>query len=49
MEQPEHLHPPGLLQHIAIPDHAWEMISIDFVEGLPKSNGKDVILVVVED
>lgn len=44
----DHIHPLGLLQPIAIPDGACEAISLDFVEGLPRSHGKDTILVVVD-
>nr|XP_009775498.1 PREDICTED: uncharacterized protein LOC104225416 [Nicotiana sylvestris] len=39
---------PRLLQPIHIPDQAWRHISMDFIEGLPKSHGKDVIFVVVD-
>jgi transposase InsO family protein len=39
---------PGLLQPLPVPAHAWQVVSIDFIEGLPKSKGCDCILVVVD-
>lgn len=38
----------GLLSPLPIPKQAWTHVSMDFIEALPKAQGKDVILVVVD-
>lgn len=44
----DHCRPVGWLQPLPVPDHAWQTVCLDFVEGLPKSNKLDTILVVVD-
>jgi hypothetical protein len=44
----ETLQPTGLLQPLEVPSQVLADISMDFIEGLPKVNGKSVILTVVD-
>ena len=44
----DNTHPNGLLHPLPIPKQEWESVSMDFITGLPKVQGKDNIYVVVD-
>jgi hypothetical protein len=45
----EHKHPTWLLQPLPIPEWKWEVVTMDFITGLPRTSKQhDSIMVVVE-
>lgn len=46
--KPERLPPAGLLQPLPVPSEPWEMATMDFIIGLPRSRHYDCILVIVD-
>jgi transposase InsO family protein len=48
MHKIDRIAPPGLLQPVQVPNGSWEEVGIDFITGLPKSENKDAIMVVVD-
>jgi hypothetical protein len=44
----EHIKQPGLLQPLDVPNQAWQVVYMDFIEGLLKSPKFDTILVVID-
>ena len=44
----EHVRYPGLLEPLPIPNGAWKVVTMDFIDGLPSSGKFNCILVVVD-
>jgi hypothetical protein len=45
----DHRHPAGLLQPLPIPEWKWELVTMDFMTGLPRTTKMhDSIMVVVD-
>jgi hypothetical protein len=47
MKTSQHI-PYGILNPLPVPEYPWRDISIDFVTGLPVSEGHDMIWVVID-
>ena len=45
----ENQHPAGLLQPLPIPEWKWEIISLDFIQGFPKTKKQHDSIVVIVD
>jgi hypothetical protein len=39
---------PGLLSPLPVPSGAWQTVSLDFIEGLPRSGSANCILVIMD-
>ena len=46
--KPERVKYPGLLQPLSVPQGAWKLVSMDFIEGLPTSGHFNSIIVFVD-
>jgi hypothetical protein len=44
----DHRHPTGFLQPLPIPERKWEVITIDFINKLPRTRKHDSIMVVLD-
>jgi hypothetical protein len=44
----DHARYPGLLSPLSVPTESWQVISMDFIEGLPHSGAANYLMVVVE-
>lgn len=46
--KPDRARYPSLLTPLPVPEEAWQMVSMDFIEGLPTSGNANCIMVVVD-
>ena len=46
--KPDHTKYPGLLSPLPVPAESWQVISMDFIEGLPLSGAANRVMVVVD-
>ncbi|XP_066354680.1 uncharacterized protein [Miscanthus floridulus] len=46
--KPDHAKYPGLLSPLPVPAESWQVISMDFIEGLPRSGAANCVMVVVD-
>jgi hypothetical protein len=46
--KPERCHYPGLLSPLPVPLESWQVISMDFIEGLPRSGSANCLMVIVD-
>lgn len=46
--KPDRARYPGLLQLLLVPSASWQVVTMDFIEGLPSSGRANAILVVVD-
>jgi hypothetical protein len=46
--KPERVRYPGLMEPLLVPTAAWQMVTMDFVEGLPTSGNANSVMVVID-
>jgi hypothetical protein len=46
--KPDRVSYPGLLSPLPVPAHSWQVVSMDFIDGLPTSGSANCLMVVVD-